>query len=398
MNDRKTDDIVLHGALCVQRGILMFTGYVPASIIAGQVRVDTHDPVSGTGYQRSVARFRIAKVAEYYLRGGTMPNPLMLNIRDCDLPPVRIVPAGGQRAAYEEACRNRGNWSGPATLELSSEVPLWVYDGQHRRAALTQLLTAMPDEFASFPVPVAITLGLSWKAEAREFYELNTNAVSVQTDLAWTLLAALAAEDTELRGALAEKGKDWLIRGDQAVAELEKLDGPWQGRFRPVNRRKRKGDGRIVGRSQFVRSLRPVLEFPLLRGADPSEMALLVNSHWCGIAEVLPEAFNGDPDEYVIQKGIGINAIHALLPQVIEVIRSRDGKLGDVQEHAEVMEWLRNLSGYAVIDSLQVRVAGVEFWKVGSAASSFSGNGGLRRLVSLLRSALPTPEQQGIIR
>lgn len=390
-------NVGLCGALCVQRGIPMFTGYVPVNVIASKVRVDTHDPISGAGYQRSVAKFRIAKVADYYLRGGAMPNPLMLNIRDSDLPSARIIATNGMQGEFEAACRNNGNWLGAATLELGSGTPLWLYDGQHRRAALAQLLASMPDEFATFPVPVTITLGLSWKAEAREFYELNTNAVSVQTDLAWTLLASLAAEDTELRESLADKGMDWLVRGDRAVAELEKLDGPWQGRFRMVNSRKRKGDGRIVGRSQFVRSLRPVLEFPLLRGATSSEMALVINAHWCGISQVLPEAFNGNPDNFVIQKGIGINAVHALLPQVIEVIRGGDGKLGDEREHAEVMAGLKDLSGYTAIGSFQEPISGVEFWKVGSAASSFSGNGGLRRLVSLVRSVIPAPQQQGII-
>lgn len=354
------------------------------------------NPRSAQGYQRAPVQGRIGKVASYYERGGLMPNPLMLNIRDSDMRAVRVNAIGAGQQSFEAAVREESNWVGTGMLAFPGDLRLWIYDGQHRQGGLALLLQRNPEIFANFPVPVTVTLGLSRTAEAREFYELNTNAVAVQTDLAWTLLASLAAEDPGLRGTLVERERDWLIKGEEIVSGLERRDGPWHGRFLPVNTRKRMNDGTLVRRAQFIRSLRPVLEIPLLRRASAPDIAEIVNAHWLGIAQVLPEAF-AEPAEFVLQKGTGINTFHALLPHVIEIIRGRCQRLADPQAHAEVLSGLKDLSGYAVIGGSQIQTSGAEFWRVGSAASTFSGNAGKRRIRALVQEVLPVPEEAGII-
>ena len=89
---------------------------------------------------------------------------------------------------------------------------------------------------------------------------------------------------------------------------------------------------------------------PLLKRADPLTIANVINAYWLGIAQVLPEPFEGNPEEFVIQKGQGTVALHKVLPQVVEVIRSNGGKLGEPKFYAEVMAELPALSGAAVID------------------------------------------------
>jgi hypothetical protein len=79
------------------------------------------------------------------------------------------------------------------------------------------------------------------------------------------------------------------------------------------------------------------------------------------------------------------------LPQVIEVIRSRNGKLGDPQAYAEVMVDLPGLTGNVVVDGNQVSVDSAEYWRTGSVASAFSGDAGRRRLAMLIQSLLPKP-------
>lgn len=373
----------------------MFLGCVSAGMLAAHVKTDVYNPLTKEGYQRNLAQGRIKRVAAYYERGGLMPNPLMLNIRDSDMPRVR-VDAASLASAFEQARNHGGNWTGSGTLQLPRSLTMWLYDGQHRTAAMVELLANAREQYQNFPVPVAITLGLSRIDEAREFYELNTNAVAVQTDLAWTLLTSLAEGDEALRLSLVERDRDWLIAGEQVVSELDRLDGPWRGRFLNVNTRKQKRDGTLVRRSQFVRSLRPVLEIPLLRGAQPSEIAQLVNAHWLGLADALPEAF-ADPASYVLQKGTGINTIHALLPQVIEVIRCRGRKLSDPGAHADVLKGLRQLRGYAVVNGTQAEIQGAEFWRANSVAATFSGNSGKRKIRSMVQAVLPAPERNGSI-
>jgi hypothetical protein len=81
-----------------------------------------------------------------------------------------------------------------------------------------------------------------------------------------------------------------------------------------------------------------------------------------------------------------------VLPQVIEVIRSRGKRLGDSEPYAEVMKDLPTLSGEAIgSDGETVTRTGAEFWRVGSVASGFSGDAGRRRLGLLIQSKIPTP-------
>lgn len=382
---------VFTGALCVQRGTPMFFGYLPASLIVQRARVDVYDPATGQGYQRALTQGRTRRVADYYSGGGLLANPLMLNIRDHDMADVRIGIDEEAAASLAAAKQDRSSWTGAGTLTIGHQVPLWIYDGQHRQAALTELARTMAESFNHFPVPAAVTLGLDPTAEAREFYEVNTNAMAVQTDLAWTLLASLAAADTGERARLADRGREWLIDGEQVTSELELLRGPWQDRFLLVNSRKQKNDGKLVRRAAFIRSLRPVVEFPLLRNARAADVAAVVNAYWLGITRVLPRAF-ADPDRYVIQKGAGITTFHSLLPDVIEVIRSRDGRIRDPEAFSSVLSGLRQLIGYAVVDGTHRQVTGVKFWEAGSAAATFSGNAGKRRLLALVKAVLPAPE------
>src|SRR5438067_1479293 len=126
-----------------------------------------------------------------------MPNPLLVNIREVDFPRVRVVVTAGDRDEYQEAVENRGDWIGAGYIEFPKDLKLWIYDGQHREGGVEELIGSQSD-FGDFPVPLSINLGLSEFEEMREFYEVNTNAKSVKTDLAWELLRQMALVDPEL--------------------------------------------------------------------------------------------------------------------------------------------------------------------------------------------------------
>ena len=387
-----TETTRLYGALCVQRGIPMLQAYAPAPLLAKQGRVDVHDPESESGYQRQLVTARTKQTADYYKDGGLMPNPLLVNIRDEDFENGVVLVVDEDTTGYDAAVENEGNWIGTGYIEIQPDVPLWVYDGQHRRAGLRRLVDEQAG-FDEFPTPVSITLGLTTRAEMNEFYQVNTNAKSVSTSLAFTLLAQLAQSDPALHDRLVAGEKDWITRGQSVMEELEKLNGPWTGRFQPANTRKRAGDGMIMPMPMYVRSLKPVLDMPLLKQAEDAQIAKILNAYWLGIAQVLPEAFAGQPEDYVIQKGQGVVALHRVLPLVIEVVRANGAGLGNADAYAEAMSDLPTLSGYAVVNGEQTVVDGPEFWKVGSAASGFSGDAGRRRLGQLIQSLLPKPSE-----
>src|SRR6266511_2541068 len=386
-----TDGTVrLSGALCVQRGTPMLQAFAPAELVTKQSDVDVYDPETEKGYQRAAVRARMRAAAAYYEKGGRMPNPLLINIREEDFERVHVEITDGDRRGYTRAIGEAGNWIGSGYIEFEPDVRLWIYDGQHREGGIESLLERQALA-GDFPVPVSLTLGLDTASEMKEFYEVNTNAVSVKTDLAWQLLTKMAEDDPDLQDLLAANDKDWITRGNAVLRALEKLDGPWSGRFQEANERKRKGDGKTMPMPQFIRSLKPVLDMPLLKRADADTIANIINAYWIGVSKVLPEPFEQDPGDFVIQKGQGTVALHRVLPQVIEVIRSHGGRLGDPEPYAEVMKNLPTLSGEAIgSDGETVTRTGAEFWRVGSVASGFSGDAGRRRLGLLIQSKIPT--------
>ncbi|WP_089106857.1 DGQHR domain-containing protein [Streptomyces hyaluromycini] len=394
MSKQTLTTIQIAGALCVQRGTRMLQAFADAFTVSQHQEVDVFDPDSGEGYQRAPVTARVRKAARYYdEKKGRMPNPLLVNIRKIDVDEERVVVVvDGDQAGYENAVLEGGNWIGTGRIEFTDDVSLWIYDGQHRAGGLNQLLGEQ-EHFEDFPVPISLTLGLDPGEEMREFYEVNTNAASVKTDLAWQLLTKMAEDDPELREMLAAEDKDWITRAYAVVDELEKLDGPWQGRFQEANRRKTRGDGVTIPKPQFARSLKPVLDMPSFKRADASIVAAVLNAYWAGIKQVMPEPFD-EAQDFVLQKGSGAVALHRVLPQVIEVVRSNGGGLGRPDEYAKVMKDLPTLEGESVDnDGLLSTRSGADFWRVGSVASGFSGDAGRRRLSLLIQSRLPSPAE-----
>ena len=384
----------IEGALCVQRGTPMLQAFVQGSFITNQARVDVFDPGTEEGYQRAPVTSRMRAAASYYEKGGRMPNPLLLNIREDDFDAVKVVVTGGDHLAYERAIEESGDWIGTGYIEFAPDLPFWLYDGQHRKGGL-EMLIARDVNFGALPVPVSLTLGLDTLAETKEFFEVNTNAKAVKTDLAWALLGRMAEDDPELQELLASTDKDWITRGIEVVHALQQMDGPWSGRILAPNARKARGGTATIPQAQFIRSLKPVLDMPVLKRAETSKIAGLINAYWLGVATVLPAPFGPRPNDYVIQKGQGAVALHRVLPQVVEVIRAKGGRLGDPAEYAEVMKELPALSGdFVQSDGSVATRGGEDFWKVGSVASGFSGDAGRRRLGLLIQALLPRPSDE----
>ncbi|MGW8526984.1 DGQHR domain-containing protein [Nocardiopsis sp. NPDC055824] len=395
MNNQNVATVRIAGALCVQRGTRMLQAFADAITVSDHQEVDIFDPDTGEGYQRAPVTARVRKAARYYdEKKGRMPNPLLINVRKSDMDEERVVVVvDDDQTGYENAVLERGNWIGTGRIEFTEDLALWIYDGQHRASGLNQLLSNDQADFEDFPVPISLTLGLDPGEEMREFYEVNTNAASVKTDLAWQLLTKMAEDDPELREMLAAEDKDWITRAYAVVDELEKLEGPWQGRFQEANRRKSRGDGVTIPKPQFARSLKPVLDMPSFKRAGAETIAAVLNAYWSGIKQVMPEPFD-DAQDFVLQKGNGAVALHRVLPQVVEVVRSNGGRLGQPDEYAKVMKDLPTLEGESVNNEGQLSTrSGADFWRVGSVASGFSGDAGRRRLSLLVQSRLPSPAE-----
>jgi DGQHR domain-containing protein len=383
----------IRGAVVVQRGEVMLFGAMPAEDLVRRARVDVYEPEHRTGYQRERIASRAKAASYYYEQGGRFPNPILVNIREEDFEKVRVDV--DDQEGYEEAVEARGHWIGGGYIELPEDVTLWVYDGQHRQGGVEELVERNP-MFSVFPVPIAVTLGLDEDAEMNEFYQVNTNAKSVKTDLAWELLRKRAAKDPELAGLLEERGRDWIIKAEDVIDELVKLEGPWSDSIQRPNQKKVKTDRLTLPAAQFVRSLKPVLDMPLLAKADANTVGMILNAYWMGIAKVMPEPFDPSksPKDWVIQKGPGAIAFHRVLPQVIEVVRAKGKGLADVDAYAEVLADVPQLRGQITTEDGDVdEISGAQFWRSGpqGVASAFTGDAGRKRLGIMIQAMLPRP-------
>lgn len=384
------------GGIAVQNGVPMMMAFAEAAEILKHTAVDRFDSAAGTGYQRDPQMPRIRKATEYYQGGGRMPNPILVNIREEDFDKIEIQMSADDRKAYDEAIETGGDWIGSATIYIPADVKVWVYDGQHRDGAIRGVVESDFSTFSGFPVPLSITLGLTTSEEMKEFYEVNQNAKSVKTDLAWELLRQMAAEDPILAEALEVSNKDWPTKGLAVAEALIASGGLWSDRIQRANVKKVRGDNLTLGAAQFARSLQPVLAMSAFAKADPKTIAQVLDAYWVGICMVLPDAF-ADPKKYVIQKGPGAIALHRVLPQVIDVLRARGQRMANAEAYAEILKDLPNLTGEIVSeDGTVTEVSGPDFWKAGpeGVASQWTGDAGRKRLAVRIQTVLPRPSDE----
>ena len=385
---------ILEGALLLQGGLSVFLTAAPASLVTKQAHIDTFDEEKQDGYQRELAEARVSRAAVFYNEGGAMPNPLLVNIRKKDYGKVQIsLRSHDQEQDMKRARKEKSHWIGEATLGIPAGVILWIFDGQHRVAAVKQLVDADP-EFGDFPVPLSITLGLDAYEEMKAFYDVNTNAKPVPTDLAWQLLKQQADADPQIAAILGLKGKDWQMRGIEVLNELRKIQGPWQDTVQRANEKRHRADRLAIKETQFIRSLRPVLTMTLLADQDPGTVARMIDAYWKGIALVLPDPFSpeSNPKQWVIQKGPGVWAFHSIMLQAIEMVRSDGDGLGDPAAYAAVLARVGELQGEAFdADGAPTTVSGAQFWASGptGVASQFTGDSGRRGLARRLKTFLP---------
>jgi DGQHR domain-containing protein len=385
----------LRGSLAVQNGVPMILGYLAAEPLTRSASVDTFNPDTGDGYQRVPQPSRIKQAGDYYAQGGRMPNPILANLREDDFENIKVIVAEDEKGYYD-AIENKVNWIGVGEIVIPSSVSVWVYDGQHRNGAVDTLVQSRAEEFADFPVPVSLTLGLNEVEEMKEFFEVNNNAKSVKVDLAWELLRKMAEEDPDLAEMLEIKGQDWQTKGSDVIDALIASGGLWSDKIQRANVKKVRTDNLTLNSAQFIRSLQPVLGMPAFKKAEPKQIATVLDAYWDGIAQVLPEPFeaSADPKKYVIQKGPGAIAFHRVLPQVVEVLRARSERLGDANAYARVLTDLPTLSGEIVTEEgISQIVTGSDFWKAGpeGVASQWTGDAGRKRLAVRIQQVIPRP-------
>lgn len=372
--ERPTTLAVVEGPK-LRSGTPTVVGFMPAGLlIPDGFTIPWYDTRTKSGYQRQPQDARINQLVNDLRRDRTdLPTAVLLNIRN--------------RAAADAVS---GHELHLETGKSSALMGFFVVDGQHRVLALQKLIEEDAERWSHFIIPFVCMLGADEEEEMRQFYIVNSTAKSVKTDLALTLLRRLADGDDDVYTALQERGRQWQVDGQALVERLAAESPIWRERIRLPSMEK--GDTTISSTS-LVMSLKPLLASPFFGGLKADLQLKVVEAYWHGIREVLRPAFD-EPTNYAIQKGVGVMVLHAVLPHVLELVRSRGLPATDGASFKDIMvDTLTKLQGE---NGDGEPVSGIDFWAAApaGAAGSYSSSAGRRVLAAKLRQLLPSVEAE----
>ena len=354
----------------LQDGVPMVMGVMPAGVLTRLFETPKRDSRRKSGYQRELSTARVNKlVDDLQSKRVDLPTAVLLNLRGFEKERNLFIENG-----HKYLC--------------PFEEPLYVVDGQHRIAALARLVEDSPAKWSDFAISFIAMLGASERDEMRQFYVVNSTAKSVRTDLALDLLKQQAESDAGLMITLTERGEAWKVEAQEITEAICDNSPVWRDRVRfPLEPK----GSTTIGSAGMVASLKPLLSTAYFGQISTLNRVKLLDAYWKGIKKVIPEVFD-EPDEFNIQKSIGVSVIHSLLTYVIEHIRSKGWSVLDPNSFAMTLEdALTKLQGD---NSEGSPVEGSDFWRVAPAGASgaYSSSAGRRVLLANLRSRLPQVE------
>ncbi|MCY3878377.1 MAG: DGQHR domain-containing protein [Rhodobacteraceae bacterium] len=350
-------------------------GSIPVELLLDHFTIPYRDALQKTGYQRRPQTARITKFASA-LRAERVdvPTSLLLNLRGRKTGPFLRRESG---KLYLAICDLPGK--------------LHVVDGQHRVLAFKQLHSEDKGKWGAVKLQFVLMLGADENEEMEQFYTVNTTAKSVRTDLALDLLKHQADQDGRVLEEVIQRGQKWRVDGQSIVDALNQNSPIWRRKIRLANADKAES---VIPAASFVISLRPLLVGSAFFAALSQEQQVrLLNAYWQGIREAMRPPFDEDPNDYALQKGVGVAAMHDLLVAVIEHVRSAGASVFDATAYEPIVNKV-----FSTIEGDNVDgepVSGQEFWlsaKRGGAAGSYSSSAGKRVLFAKLRAALPDLE------
>ena len=294
-----------------QNGERMYLTWMKAEelIDEDRVKVDIFRRANKDGYQRTHTKNRSDAFGRFIqVSKGISPLSVLLSVRA----PVDFKP-------------EKGNFG---TLTIPDGEPLWIVDGQHRIGGLREA-TEKSGTYDSFPLPV-ILLQTTYKKdevkekreeraryeEAKQFVIINKTQKGVRTDLADQFLSRLVKREGLAAAAGMPSGIttgiEWTLRALKIAELLNDSEGAWKGKVHfPGDPKK----GTVISQGSLKESMEPILKHESFQGYSEEEVAEMLRRYWGALYELCPAAVD-DPQGYLIQRTVGVGALHKLFPIV----------------------------------------------------------------------------------
>lgn len=359
----------------------VWVGSMPLKYLLKLYTVPYRNSEEARGYQRKPQNARISKFAEKLVSNTVdVPTSILLNVRDID---------------QGEIIKGEGPVRWLEIDENNPNVKLHTVDGQHRILSAKKAVQDAEkagnrerrDELLEKKLQFVLMVGAPEGEELSQFYVVNTEAKSVRTDLAYELLAERASKDKAVLEDLLKTGETWKNEGQRVARRLNEDSGVWRDLIRMANAEKA---DTVMPVASFITSLKPLISTsPFFRKLSEDNRVQVLEAFWRGVQQAMPEPFY-EPEQYVLQKGVGVSVLHTVLIDVIELLRSNGDSVVDAGAYGDLLQPVfEQLEGDAQ-DGTPVR--GADFWKGqkhGGAAGTYSSSAGKRVLIAKIRALLP---------
>lgn len=305
MNNQKK--IELDAIKTDQTGTVLYVGVAPTRKLLDITAVDYYNPQLAPtdkkqGYQRPPEKSRITKIGSFLIeQDGKLifPNSVLLASR-------KVL----------EYDKKQG------LVNISTESPLQIVDGQHRLAGLKYAIENKGHAvFENFNIPFVIMEISDKLTEMTQFRVINSTAKSVRTDLVNMILSATYADTKKIEIPYKDQ---WKIVVSNVVDRLAKdSNSPWHDIIilpGEISSRSTSKD-KIIRATSIITSLKPVYNWlhdtiydHKMKTLEQEQEHLyeVVSSFWIALKSTVPVAFVY-PNKYVIQKTPGLFSLHKLL-------------------------------------------------------------------------------------
>ena len=351
-----------------QKDFTLYSGVMTVGQLMDHAITTEWDPslgweLSGQGYQRAPLRKHYLNIAAFLRREGDplLPNNALLATRDIDYGVIQFTSKDGD-LGY---------------LEVPDYRRLFIIDYQHRWRGFIHAMEVMKQtSLRDVRIPVTILSNTPTYEEMKQFYLINNKQKRVDTDLALTLMQAMSSSSTEEELAnLVGAGNRYRIKATRLVVKIaQQSSGPWVDKIEEPNTPS--SSGRVASIKSFVDSLRPIVSTrsPIHHFSD-SRLVDIITSVWDGVLNLHPE-WKTDPEEYSIQKSIGLFVIHRVTRDLLIPIMRSSGNWSD----ALVTNTMRKATQHM----------GRDVWRTGGPFGYFSSGAGQKQLAELIIDEIVT--------
>lgn len=296
---------------------IIFNGFISAEQLIENTKIDRWKPgksIEEQGCQRN-------PIAAHYRKIGRM----LRDDNNATLPTSLTLTLNKETAKFSIEATDIENVYYLNILEGD----LYITDGQHRKMGLEYALNELKLDDDTFnrikemELPFCLILTKNRVEQIKMFYEINSTAKKVPTDLALQLLNEINCNQI-IKKNFSQKSK--LVALNICNILNSRKSSVWYDNINLTG----SDSSKIASTTSFVTSLKPMLNIKfvkdIIKNHDKEEesgkiIADLIDNYWTALSLIMPEAFpkkSESKNKWCVQKTPGLYTLHLAGAFIIE--------------------------------------------------------------------------------